>query len=189
MPPQPEAICSADLPTWLAGIGTVVAAIAAMIALIAAFKAGGYTRRLLDIESEREERALRESEGRQAYLIDAWEERLPRQTLGGIGQLVVRLVNGSQVAVYDVHIDWFDHSISRWRAGIGVPILKPGLEDIPVPSELSHPEVSGVQELSTEPISGWPFQVKFRDRAGLLWRRDFTGRIEKISEEEFLSTP
>jgi hypothetical protein len=166
-------------PSWLEAIATCVAAVAAIVALVAAFRAGAYTKKLLAIEDGREERALRESEGRQAFTVDAWEERLPPEAFGHVGTLVVRLVNGSKVAVYDVRIDWYDHTETTWRAGVGLPILKPGHEDVPVPSELAWPEVNGIQELSVEPISQWPFLVTFRDRAGLYWTRGFDGALAR----------
>ena len=171
------------VPAWVEISATSMTAIAAIVALIAAFRAAAYTKRLLAIESDREERALRESEGRQAYQVDAWEERLPPTNFGTLGALVVRLVNGSNVAVYDIEIAWYDHDLGTIRAGSRLPILKPGHQDVLLPEELTWPEVDDPRGLSVEPISGWPFTMSFRDRSGLYWKRGFDGSLTRLPED------
>lgn len=171
------------VPAWVEALATSMTAIAAIIALIAAFRAAAYTKRLLAIESDREERALRESEGRQAYQVDAWEERLPPTHFGTLGALVVRLVNSSNVAVYDIAIDWYDHDLRAIRAGSRLPILKPGHQDVLLPEELSWPEADDAPGLSVEPISGWPFTMSFRDRSGLYWQRGFNGSLTRLPKK------
>ena len=165
-----------------------MAAVAAIVAVIAAFRAGAYTKQLLSIESSREERALREVEGRQAFRVDAWEERLAPSTFGQPGTLVMHLVNGSDVAIYDIRIDWHDHSRQVHKASYGFPFLTPGSDDVPVPSELAWPEVNGIRELSVEPISEWPFIKTFRDRSGTNWRREFDGGLTRLPTKPAATT-
>ncbi len=155
----------ADLPTW-------ITALAAAGALIAAIYAARNAFGLLKIEGQRDRHTVEEIKARQASLIDAWEERLVPETFGSLGVLVVQLVNGSPVSVFDVMVTWWNHEKTQELKGITIPRLKPGSEFINVPES--------VHKNLIEPISNWPFILTFRDRAGVRWRQDFEGHIEQI---------
>jgi hypothetical protein len=178
-----------DLPTWLAGVGTV-GALGAALWQIGAER----NRRHEHEEQEREERHLA-----QARLIAAVlgpEERPAEGQPDILGLTGVNLINGSPepvyrlvVAIVDIQgagtartiegwLEYRDRERERYRPGLApTPITTISI----LPSGRYRAWINGIWGRGMGVRHG--AEVAFTDRAGSHWVRRATGQLEELDED------
>jgi hypothetical protein len=161
-----------DAPTWLT-------AVVSLAALAAAWRAGHIAAKLLRVETDRENRAERiDGERRdaveraeQADLVAAWNDR---------GTFVV--LNGSKLPIWEVELV-ARHPDSADIAETNLPLVPPN-------GETRHPFVPG-EDPWGDPIPvddilddidalRMQVEIRFRDAAGRIWRRDRHGALSLV---------
>lgn len=170
-----------DVPTWLQVVATAAA-------LLAAFRAAGYTKGLLERESDRDRRAEEREVRAQAERVSAWlVRRAKRLPTGGSYQPVVgwelrlSLLNSSRQPVYDVESSFTTGGkcvTQTDRLDILPPESEPVVRRLP---EGAADELEALVDESGEDDPSVPrVEVSFTDAAGRRWIRDRHGRLGRV---------
>jgi hypothetical protein len=165
-----------DLPTWIVALATASA-------LVAAFRAALYTKRLFETEQARDARAEQRDLRAQAEHVSAWIQAKDQKIVAGsftrsLGiQLSTALLNSSTQAVYDVKMTFSAGSVvAGLTDSIDVlpPLTKAALRPLP---KLAQTQLeAGLQTSSGETPR---VALEFSDAAGRRWLRAADGTLEQ----------
>jgi hypothetical protein len=174
---QPKsAISYGDLPAWIVAIATVSA-------LVAAFRAALYAKRLLETEAARDARTEERDLRAQAELVSAWIQAKGQTIVAGsfarrIGiQLSTALINSSTQPVYDVTMSFSAGQIVS-DATDSIDVLPP----LTKPAERLLPKKAQTQleaALQTPGDETPRVALQFTDAAGRRWRRGADGTLDQ----------
>jgi hypothetical protein len=165
-----------DLPTW-------VVAIATASALVAAFRAALYTKRLFETESARDTRREQRDLRAQAEHVSAWIQAKDQKLVAGsfarsLGiQLSTALLNSSTQPVYDVKMTF---SVGPVAADLtdSIDVLPP----LTKAAERPLPRMAQTQleeALKTSGDETPRVALEFTDAAGRRWLRAADGTLEQ----------
>lgn len=166
-----------DVPTWfsaLGGIGALIAATAARASLD-----------VLRIESQRDQDADERAQRAQADLVAAW---LETEDATDMGAWYIRVVNASQIPVYELDIQTV--SSFSWPDDEGfnaryLAVAPPGETHIPIEDLLNHigrhlPLTEwGMLRNTVGVHASHDVWITFRDAAGGEWIRSATGTLRR----------
>lgn len=144
-----------DLATWVAA-GT------SLIALATAAVATAYTRKMVRIERERDERRDTESKRQFAEQVGAWTVRADAASSPATPRVLCVLRNGSSLPIFDVQLEY---EAEEWGDDDFRELLPPGEHMLELPD--------GAEKGGGE----FRVQVEFTDAQGLRWRRGYDGRL------------
>ncbi len=165
-----------DVPTWISGVSTVGALVAAVVAGVAATK-------LLRVEQNRDRNREVAREREHVERVVAWHEPVPSdpndpdspRTWG------VALDNGSGLPLYQVHVEFSPVQRNRGQVNVVLEIIPPGrwlLSGRVLYPRPDQPQWAGADGLPWEVYS---IGLQFTDATGRTWRRDLHGILAKIA--------
>ena len=168
-----------DAPTWIAG-GI------ALLALMAAWRAGSIAAELLRVERRREDDRAKREAGAQASLVSAWievgYERDEFDSPTAVESLTCFVRNASQVPVHDVKVIPLLDRRSKTRNGrewiaahLEFPTLPP--TDQPVTKPIRGPVVSSVNSAAEDAQIALRCTIEFTDSSGIRWVRYPNGEL------------
>ena len=173
---QPKsAISYGDLPTWIVALATVCA-------LVAAFRAALYAKRLFETEAARDARTEQRDLRAQAEHVSAWIQAKGQTIVAGsftrhIGiQLSTALVNSSTQPVYDLTMSFSaGHVVSDVTDTIDVlpPLTKPAERPLPKKAQTQLEAAMQTPGDETPRVA-----LEFTDAAGRRWRRAADGTLD-----------
>lgn len=163
-----------DAPTWVAGV-------IALLALLAAWRAGSIARELLKVEHGRNKRA-EDADAERRRLAER-QEQADRVAAWNNGDATI--LNGSDLPIWDVAVEFIDAE-GEYNGTESRSVLPPGTTQIPFPFYVPPDEWSpGVPYVSDE----WKriqIEIRFRDAAGRRWRRDRHGILTLVGRDAFV---
>lgn len=168
-----------DAPTWIAG-GI------ALLALVAAWRAGSIAAELLRVEQRREDDRAKREASSQASLVSAWiEVGYERDELDkpiAVESLTCFVRNASPVPVHDVKVIPLLDRRSRTRSGrewiaadLEFPTLPP--TDQPLTRPIRGPVVSLVDSAAQDAQIAVRCTIEFTDSSGTRWVRYPSGEL------------
>lgn len=168
-----------DAPTWIAG-GI------ALLALVAAWRAGSIAAELLRVEQRREDDRAKREASSQASLVSAWiEVGYERDELDNpiaVESLTCFVRNASPVPVHDVKVIPLLDRRSKTRSGrewiaanLEFPTLPP--TDQPLTSPIRGPVVSLVDSAAEDAQIAVRCTIEFTDSSGTRWVRYPSGEL------------
>lgn len=168
-----------DAPTWIAG-GI------ALLALVAAWRAGSIAAELLRVEQRREDDRAKREASSQASLVSAWiEVGYERDELDkpiAVESLTCFVRNASPVPVHDVKVIPLLDRRSKTRSGrewiaadLEFPTLPP--TDQPLTRPIRGPVVSLVDSAAEDAQIAVRCTIEFTDSSGTRWVRYPSGEL------------
>ena len=168
-----------DAPTWIAG-GI------ALLALVAAWRAGSIAAELLRVEQRREDDRAKREASSQASLVSAWiEVGYERDELDkpiAVESLTCFVRNASPVPVHDVKVIPLLDRRSKTRSGrewiaadLEFPTLPP--TDQPLTRPIRGPVVSLVDSAAQDAQIAVRCTIEFTDSSGTRWVRYPSGEL------------
>lgn len=143
-------------------------------------------------QEKREQEAL----AAQAATVAAWPDRTTRGEKHPYVVTVIRIRNGSELPVYDVHLEVEDLTGQRVNV-VPLGVVPPGSREAPVPAAYEERFVrtlagwmrngadsTGEREKVGEPAFEpylFGVSVRFRDARGASWRRGVDGLLQQTS--------
>ncbi|WP_243061173.1 hypothetical protein [Nocardioides sp. SR21] len=175
-----------SFPSWLQGIGTVAALLAAIVA--ARYAAGAFI-----LESRREQRFERAQRQAQADQVAVWY-------LGGIAGLpdVIRgyhIENNSSLPIYDVRVTVYVDGVA-YPLPVTLEVVPPGQREMPIISPAAEvinrleiadrtaATVAGVEGREHQSMATPLVELHFRDASNVEWIRSGLGLLRPADEDE-----
>lgn len=178
--PDVASIDWGDAPTWLAG-GI------ALLALVAAWRAGSIAAELLRVERRREDDRAKREASSQASLVSAWievgYERDEFDNPIAVETLTCFVRNASPVPVHDVKViplldrrsKTRNNGRERIAANLEFPTLPP--TDQPVTKPIRGPDVSLIDSAAEDAQIAARCTIEFTDSSGTRWVRYPNGEL------------